>query len=139
MTAKLSPSSSLHGEPSEKLFVERRATAGQQLWSRNHLRLLYLLSKFAMYPNLTDDDENWLRNLPLLVLVYEAIVSGILDYDYSPVCTNIVKGGQSRRIWMNISQDAKAAIDDLREHSLVKALKTCSEDFQPSTAFQVSA
>lgn len=121
----------------EMLFVDRHAPSDAKKWSANHLRLLYLLSKFAMYPTLSDDEESWLRNLPLLVLVYEAIVCGILDYDYSPVCTNIVKNGQSRRIWMNISQDAKAAIDDLREHSLVKALKTCSEDFQPSTAFQV--
>lgn len=127
---------------SEKLFVDRRADeqkdSKKKPWSSNHLRLLYLLSKFAMFPNFMDDEESWLRNLPLLVLVYEAIVVGILDYDYSPVCTNIVKNGQSRRIWMNISQDAKAAIDDLREYNLVKALKTCSEDFQPSTAFQVT-
>ena len=38
---------------------------------------------------------------------------------------------------MNISQDARAAVDDLREYALVNALKTFSEDFQPSTAFQV--
>lgn len=126
------------GREDEKLFVDRRAPPPEEEpWSRNHLRLLYLLSKFAMFPNLNDDEESWLRNLPLLVMVYEAIVCGILDYDYSPVCTNIVKNGKSKRIWMNISQDAKAAIDDLREYNLVKALKTCSEDFQPSTAFQV--
>ncbi|KAJ0394284.1 hypothetical protein ATCC90586_000740 [Pythium insidiosum] len=107
-------------------------------WSLNHLRLLYMLSRFAMYPTSTDCEEKWLRNLPLLVLVYEAIVAGILDYDYSPVCTNIVKNGRSKRVWMNISQDAKAAIDDLREHELLNALKTCSEDFQPSTAYQVT-
>jgi hypothetical protein len=107
-------------------------------WPLNHLRLLYMLSRFAMYPSSTDEEEKWLRNLPLLVLVYEAIVAGILDYDYSPVCTNIVKNGRSKRVWMNISQDAKAAIDDLREHELINALKTCSEDFQPSTAFQVT-
>lgn len=135
----------------DKLFVDRRggsaASGGamasardeQPEWSANHLRLLYLLSRFAMYPSSTDDEEKWLRNLPLLVMVYEAIVQGILDYDYSPVCTNIVKNGMSRRIWMNISQDARAAIDDLREHDLIKALKTCSEDFQPSTAYQVTA
>lgn len=129
-------------EMGEKLFVDRREASGADRggheWSANHLRLLYLLSRFAMYPASTDDEEKWLRNLPLLVMVYEAIVQGIIDLDYSPVCTNIVKNGQSRRIWMNISQDARAAIDDLREHDLIKALKTCSEDFQPSTAYQVT-
>ncbi|KAF1320890.1 hypothetical protein FI667_g12271, partial [Globisporangium splendens] len=139
-THRSSGDGAMDDEPSEKLFVDCRASSEKESpsWSRNHLRMLYLLSKFAMFPNFNDDEESWLRNLPLLVLVYEVIVIGILDYDYSPVCTNIVKNGQSKRIWMNISQDAKAAIDDLRDHGLVKALKTCSEDFQPSTAFQIT-
>jgi hypothetical protein len=109
---------------------------GQKL-SINHKRLLYLLSCFAISPKSTDEEEHWLRNLPLLVLVYEAIVNGVLEYDYSPVCTNILKEGKSRRIWMNVSQEARSAIDDLRDYGFVHALKTCSEDFQPSIAFQV--
>ncbi|RLN56959.1 hypothetical protein BBJ28_00017414 [Nothophytophthora sp. Chile5] len=108
-------------------------------WSPSHLRLLYLLSRFATYPNSNDEEEKWLRSLPLQVMVYEAIVHGLLAFDYSPVCTSIVKDGQSRRLWLNVSHDARAAIDDLRERELVKALKTCSEDFQPSTAYQVTA
>ncbi|CEG40393.1 uncharacterized protein PHALS_10596 [Plasmopara halstedii] len=108
-------------------------------WTPSHLRLLYLLSRFATYPKSTDEEEKWLRSLPLQVMVFEAIVRGLLAFDYSPVCTNIIKDGQSRRLWLNISHDARAAIDDLREHELVKALKTCSDDFQPSTAYQVTA
>ncbi|KAF1794940.1 hypothetical protein GQ600_23444 [Phytophthora cactorum] len=48
---------------------------------------------------------------------------------------------QGRTVEKTVAQhesDARAAIDDLREHELVKALKTCSEDFQPSTAYQVT-
>lgn len=108
-------------------------------WTPSHLRLLYLLSRFATYPKSTDEEEKWLRSLPLQVMVFEAIVHGLLAFDYSPVCTSIVKDGQSRRLWLNMSHDARAAIDDLRDHELVKALKTCSEDFQPSTAYQVTA
>ncbi|KAE9332291.1 hypothetical protein PF008_g15019 [Phytophthora fragariae] len=107
-------------------------------WTPSHLRLLYLLSRFAQYPKSTDEEEKWLRSLPLQVMVFEAIVHGLLSFDYSPVCTGIVKDGLSRRLWLNVSHDARAAIDDLREHELVQALKTCSEDFQPSTAFQVT-
>eukprot|EP00644_Phytophthora_capsici_P010726 jgi/Phyca11/542325/estExt2_Genewise1Plus.C_PHYCAscaffold_90153 len=107
-------------------------------WTPSHLHLLYLLSRFATYPSSTDEEEKWLRSLPLQVMVFEAIVHGLLAFDYSPVCTSIVKDGQSRRLWLNMSHDARAAIDDLREHELVKALKTCSEDFQPSTAYQVT-
>ncbi|KAG6619967.1 uncharacterized protein IUM83_05803 [Phytophthora cinnamomi] len=123
MEALGSSSSSLQGDPN---------------WTPSHVRLLYLLSRFAQHPKSTDEEEKWLRSLPLQVMVFEAIVHGLLAFDYSPVCTSIVKDGQSRRLWLNMSHDARAALDDLREHELVKALKTCSEDFQPSTAFQVT-
>ena len=39
---------------------------------------------------------------------------------------------------MNITQEGKAAVDDLREKGLVNGLKLSTEDFQPVTAFQVS-
>jgi hypothetical protein len=39
---------------------------------------------------------------------------------------------------MNVSQEGKSAVDDLRDMGLVNGLKLTSEDFQPVTAFQVS-
>jgi hypothetical protein len=39
---------------------------------------------------------------------------------------------------MNVTQEGKSAVDDLREMGLVNGLKLTSEDFQPITAFQVS-
>ena len=41
-------------------------------------------------------------------------------------------------MWMNVTQEGKSAVDDLREMGLVNGLKLTSEDFQPITAFQVS-
>ena len=62
-----------------------------------------------------------------------------LDYDYSPVSTFVSYDGSSRRIYMNISQEGKAAIDELREQKLINGLKISTEDFQPITAYQVAA
>jgi hypothetical protein len=45
---------------------------------------------------------------------------------------------RSCRLWMNVTQEGKSAVDDLRELGLVNGLKLTSEDFQPITAFQVS-
>jgi hypothetical protein len=39
---------------------------------------------------------------------------------------------------MNVTQEGKSAVDDLREMGFVNGLKLTSEDFQPITAFQVS-
>jgi hypothetical protein len=41
-------------------------------------------------------------------------------------------------MWLNVTQEGKSAVDDLREMGLVNGLKLTSEDFQPITAFQVS-
>jgi hypothetical protein len=71
-------------------------------------------------------------------LIYECIVGGILDYDYSPFLTLITQDGHSQRKFLNISQEGKSAIDDLREAKLINGLKLSSEDFQPITSYQVS-
>ena len=44
----------------------------------------------------------------------------------------------TKRVWLNISQEGKDDIDDIREGNLINGLKLSSEDLQPITAFQVS-
>lgn len=104
----------------------------------NHSKLLILISKYAQVALTVDDQELWLRQLSLYVLLYEGIAVGQLDYDYSPVSVFVSYDGSSRRIYMNISQEGKAAIDELREQKLINGLKIATEDFQPITAYQVS-
>ena len=31
-----------------------------------------------------DEKEEWIRKVPLLVLIYEGIVNNVYDYDYAP-------------------------------------------------------
>ena len=45
----------------------------------------------------------------------------------------------TRNVWMNISQDGKDDLNQLRERNTLTALKRVSENFQSITAFQVSA
>ena len=40
-------------------------------------------------------------------------------------------------MWLNISQEGKDDIDDIREGGLINGLKLSSEDLQPITAYQV--
>jgi WD repeat-containing protein 35 len=68
------------------------------------------------------------------VLIYEGIRHGGFDYDYSPV--SVMVG--SKRVWMNVSQEGKDDIDDMREGGLINGLKLSTEELQPVTAFQVS-
>ena len=98
----------------------------------------YMMSKFAVCARSAHDQESWIRSIPMLVLMFEGITGGVLDFDYAPASMLITIDGKSRRVWMNVTQEGKAAIDDLREKGLVNGLKLSTEDFQPVTAYQVS-
>ena len=41
-------------------------------------------------------------------------------------------------MWMNITQEGKDDIDDLREKGLINGLKITSEDLQPTTALRAT-
>lgn len=106
--------------------------------TEDHCKLLYMMSKYARSAQSASEPESWIRQMSLLVLIYEGIVAGVLDYDYAP-CSYVVSAqGSSQRLWVNITQEGKAGVDDLREWKLINGLKLSTEDFQPVTAFQVS-
>ena len=107
-------------------------------WTQDHARLLYMMSLYAKCAQSAQDREGWIRELPLTVLMYEAITKGVIDLDYAPSSRLVTVGGRSRRIWLNVTQEGRAAIDDLREKGMINGLKLSTEDFQPVTAYQVS-
>jgi hypothetical protein len=53
-------------------------------WTNDHLKLLYLVSKYAKCSLTAEEKEGWIRKNSLLVLIYEGIVEGVFDYDYAP-------------------------------------------------------
>jgi len=103
-------------------------------WTNDHLKLLYLISKYAKCSLAAEEKEGWIRKNSLLVLIYEGVVAGVFDYDYAPVSAMV----GTKRVWLNISQEGKDDIDDVREGKLINGLKLSSEDLQPITAYQVS-
>ena len=126
--------------PAKFLSEEEKAAdaAPEEEWTFNHTRLLYLVSLYAKCARSPSDNEGWVRQVPLSVMMYEGIVAGALDFDYAPCSMLVSHLGASRRIWLNITQEGKAAIDDLREKGMINGLKLSTEDFQPVTAYQVS-
>ncbi|MCA9520636.1 MAG: hypothetical protein KC609_06680, partial [Myxococcales bacterium] len=103
-------------------------------WSDEHQKLLYMISKYSHCARTADEKERWIRKIPLLVLIYEAIVEGVLDYDYAPASENV----GTRRIYINISQEGRDDVDDLREAGLINGLKLSSKEYQSVTAYQIS-
>jgi hypothetical protein len=118
-------------------MVETAASNTAFKMTNSHCKLLVLISKYGQLPE-NDEPETWIRELPLMVLVYEGIAAGVFEMDYSPQSITISHAGVTRRMFLNISQEAKSALDELREQHLVSALKISSEDFQSVTAVQVN-
>ncbi|KAF1788654.1 D-isomer specific 2-hydroxyacid dehydrogenase, NAD-binding domain conserved site 1 [Phytophthora cactorum] len=110
----------------------------RETWPTDHVMLLYMLSRYAVCARTKEDKESWIRQIPLLVLMYEGIAAGALNFDYAPAAMVIAQEGRPKRIWMNTTQDGKSAIDDLREANLINGLKLSTKDYHSVTAFQVS-
>ena len=82
----------------------------------------------------TDETDQWLRKPALIVLIYEGIVAGVLDFDYAPSSQSV----GNRRVWLNVSQEGKSDVEFLREEELLNGLQMSSKSFQPITCYQIS-
>ncbi|ETV92521.1 hypothetical protein H310_13202 [Aphanomyces invadans] len=102
--------------------------------TENQNRLLYLISLYTKPAILSTDKEEWIRKPALLVLLYEAIVSQAVDYDYAPASELV----ENKRKYFNISQEGKSDLDFLREEELLNGLKLASKSYQPVTCYQIS-
>jgi WD repeat-containing protein 35 len=103
--------------------------------TENQNRLLYMISLYSRKATPgTDEKDEWVRKPALVVLLYEGVLAGVLDYDYAPASASV----QNRRIWMNVSQEGKSDVEFLREEELINGLQVSSKSFQPITCFQIS-
>ncbi|EGZ17364.1 hypothetical protein PHYSODRAFT_502331 [Phytophthora sojae] len=107
-------------------------------WPTEHCRVLYAISRYAQQARNVQSKETWIRQVALLVLLYEGINAGILPFDYSPSLMWLTYKKHTDRRWLRISQEAKSVIDDLWEAKLVNGIKLSSVDYQPVTAYQAS-
>lgn len=104
----------------------------------DHIRLLYIISKYSSPARQAGDDELCVRQLALIVLFYEAIVDDVLDYDYAPIAVLVCHNGVSKMVWMNVSQECLQGVDDFIAKGLCRNIKLQSRDFSAVTAFQIT-
>lgn len=102
--------------------------------TQDHMRLLYLVSLYTKPAENDEEKEVWIRSHALLVLIYEGIVTGVLDYDYSSMAMTV---GTSR-VWMNVSQEGKDDLDDLRGMQLLNTIKLSTSDHGLVVGYQIS-
>eukprot|EP00217_Crustomastix_stigmatica_P003168 CAMPEP_0183819664 /NCGR_PEP_ID=MMETSP0803_2-20130417/64255_1 /TAXON_ID=195967 /ORGANISM="Crustomastix stigmata, Strain CCMP3273" /LENGTH=906 /DNA_ID=CAMNT_0026064553 /DNA_START=199 /DNA_END=2916 /DNA_ORIENTATION=- len=132
-----SPLESAAGKPTKGEFwgTEDECSEGDYgPLDREKTRLLYLISLYTRDDYQLSRKDTWVRTLPILVLIYEGIITGAFDYDYAPQAERVA----GKRININISQEGRDDIDDLREGGYVHALKLTSENYQCSIAVRAT-
>ena len=77
--------------------------AGTTGLTMNQNRLLYMISLYTHKAETEEEKEGWIRKPALMVLIYNAIVKKVLDYDYAPA-SELIEG---RRKYFNISQEVR--------------------------------
>merc|ERR1719502_1607548 len=102
--------------------------------SDDQLKLLYCISRYSHKARSTEEKEKWVRKVQLMVLLYEGIISKAFNYDYAPQVQQV----EARHVYMNITQEGKDDIDDLREAYLIAAARVTSKDGQSITAYQLT-
>ena len=115
--------------------ADRNKEKSDDFWTMNHMKLLYLISKYSHCAQTVHEKERWIRKLPMLVLIYEGIVQKVFEYDYAPASEVV----ETTRVYLNVSQEGKDDLDDLVEGKLVKGLRLSTKEHQSVTAYQILA
>ena len=75
----------------------------------DQLSLLYLISRYSQAATDKDHKEEWIRKIPLMVLIYEGIVAQVLDYDYAPGDTALDRAVFTGGVCCSLGFDQPAA------------------------------
>ena len=107
----------------------------------NHTRLMYLISCYSE-SNEDGQFDTWIRKLPVLILLYEGTVAPpggkgepVFDYDYAPAPVMV----QGKNVHLNVTQEGRDDLDDLREEGMLHGLTLDSKGFYSTVAIRPTA
>lgn len=106
--------------------------------SYEHCKLLYLISLYALPAKTSADAENWIRDIPLKVIIFEGILAGILDLDFCPTMVALSLEDRTKNVYLNMSHESISMISELHLSGLISAIKMQSIAFITSVSYQLS-
>ena len=85
------------GDSAHDINEERnKRQAPEFRMTTNHTKLLILISKYAQCALSAYDQETWIREMPLFVLIYEGILAEKLSFDFAPQSVRISHEGKNK-------------------------------------------
>ncbi len=98
-------------------------------------RLLILISKFSRPAATREEEETWIKKIPLMSLIHRGVTMGLFkEYDTAPTLVEYM--GTSR--FANISKEGEDDVADLREMELVERLKLATSHHVYVSAYRIT-
>lgn len=98
------------------------------------MRLLLVIDAFTREGH--EDNPIWVKELPLMAIIYQGIVKRIFrDYDYSPWSVPMLDG---TREWLNISREGKDDLEDLLNLRMLSILRVSTSQYGFVTAYRLT-
>ncbi len=98
------------------------------------MRLLLVIDAYTREGH--EDNPIWVKELPLMAIIYQGIVKRIFrDYDYSPWSVPMLDG---TREWLNISREGKDDLEDLLNLRMISILRVSTSQYGFVTAYRLT-
>ncbi len=117
---------------------KRNITKLTDIKSVNSVKLLYMLGMYTQSSSRKVLREVAIRFLNLQLLVFEAIKAGLLTYDYAPTNVEVCDGTGTRRLYINISQEATSDILWFMEAELARRISVSTQYNRSVVALQLT-
>jgi hypothetical protein len=117
---------------------KREITKLTDIKSVNSVKLLFMLNLYTQTSTRKSLKEVAVRFLSLQLLVFEAIKAGLLTYDFAPTSVDICDGTGTRRMYVNVSQEATSDILWFIEAELARRVSISTQYNRSVVALQLT-
>lgn len=117
---------------------KRNITKLTDIKSVNSIKLLFMLGMYTQSSSRKVLREVGVRFLSFQLLVFEAIKAGLLTYDYAPTNVEVCDGTGTRRLYVNISQEATSDILWFMEAELARRISISTQYNRSVVALQLT-
>lgn len=99
------------------------------------MRNLILISRFSSPAESVEDEERWIKKIPLMALIGRGVITNVFaEYDMAPSLIDY-KGDT---VFANISKEGEDDIKDLRRTGMVERLKLATKHHYYVSAYRVT-
>eukprot|EP00960_Hanusia_phi_P043053 755846-Hanusia_phi.AAC.4 len=108
-------------------------------WSVNHARVLYLISLFASDSKREPDTQQWLNDVFIQILAYEAVAQGLFTMLVTPLLVQMRdENKKTVDVWLKLPKEVKIILYELCSASYLDLARFPTEEAWNFSSYRVS-